>query len=186
MIIFGLGNPGSTYRLTRHNIGFHVAERFAHHYKKRFRTKQGYQIAVVGFSHTTVHLVKPQCWMNRSGSVVRRYMEKAQDDFMVISDDVNLPPGRMRLRLRGSDGGHNGLRSVIEEMSSQDFPRLRIGIGRQGEDLAEYVLGAFKRREKRILDATIDKAVEGLTIYFTAGFQKAQNFINSVNLSENE
>jgi PTH1 family peptidyl-tRNA hydrolase len=186
MIIFGLGNPGSAYRLTRHNVGFRVAERFAHHYKKRFRTKQGYQTAVIALSHRTIYLVKPQCWMNRSGSAVKRYLELTQDDFMVISDDANLPLGRMRLRLRGSDGGHNGLRSVIKEMSTDDFPRLRIGIGRHDEDLAEYVLSTFTRKEKKILDATLDKAVEGLTILINHNFQKAQNYVNSTDLSEYE
>lgn len=181
-----MGNPGSTYRLTRHNIGYRVAERFARHYKKRFRTKQGYQIAVVMLAHKAIHLLKPLCWMNRSGTVVKHYVGQTHKDFMVIVDDINLPLGRMRLRRRGSDGGHNGLRSVIEEMATDNFPRLRIGIGHQGRDLAEYVLSRFTSSEKKILNEIINKAVEGLVIFCTRGLQQAQAFINSVDLTEDE
>jgi PTH1 family peptidyl-tRNA hydrolase len=113
-------------------------------------------------------------------------MEEIDDTFMVVVDDVNLPLGRMRLRRRGSDGGHNGLRSVIEEMSMDDFPRLRIGIGRHDTDLADYVLSRFSRSEKKYLDRILDRAIAGLVILFNEGFEKAQNFINSSDLGDNE
>jgi len=184
MIIFGLGNPGSTYSSTRHNAGYRVIARCARHFKKRFRKKSQYQVATIKIFSKEIFLVKPLCWMNRSGIAIKRYMEETYDNFMIIIDDVNLPLGRMRLRNQGSHGGHNGLRSIIEEMGTSAFPRLRIGIGHQGDDLADYVLSRFTRSEKKVFDQVIEKAVEGLIILFTKGIQKAQNFVNSVDLGE--
>jgi PTH1 family peptidyl-tRNA hydrolase len=186
MIIFGLGNPGSIYRSTRHNVGYRVAERLARRFKKRFRTIPGYKIAVTKQKHVYIHIVKPICWMNQSGISVKNYLEKRPEEFLIVIDDVNLPLGRMRLRSAGSDGGHQGLRSVIKEIGREDFPRLRVGIGHKHGDLAEYVLSRFTRREKQVLDCVINKAAEGIIVLLAKGLSKAQNLLNSVDHTEDE
>jgi PTH1 family peptidyl-tRNA hydrolase len=183
MFIFGLGNPGIKYRSTRHNVGALFCQRFARHHKKRFRLKRGYQIATVHIAGTDVHLIKPQVWMNQSGLAVTRIVRTQKEPFLVAIDDVNLPLGRMRLRSKGSDGGHLGLRSIGERLETTNFPRLRIGIGRADADVASYVLDTFSRHEKRLLHKVVDEAVKGIEIMIKKDFVKAQNHINAVDLT---
>ncbi len=183
MIIFGLGNPGLKYRSTRHNAGYLALDQFGKKKRRRFRVTRGYHIMRFAIKEMTIALVKPQCWMNQSGFAVRHYLDKHPDAFMVIADDINLPLGRMRLRARGSDGGHLGLRSIIEAVATDDFPRLRIGIGQPRVDAAEYVLDRFNLKESRILKKVIEQGIKGIEILVTDGMNKAQNYINGIELT---
>jgi PTH1 family peptidyl-tRNA hydrolase len=121
--------------------------------------------------------------MNQSGLAVSRILQDRDDEFLVVVDDVNLPLGKIRLRRRGSDGGHLGLRSIIDVLDTTNFWRLRIGIGQPCEDYARYVLRAFRRDEKRILNAVLREAVKGTEILIRDNFVKAQNYVNSVDLT---
>ena len=184
MIIFGLGNPGLKYRSTRHNAGYLLLDQFSKKKRRRFKTVRGFQSVSFKFKDQNVELVKPQCWMNQSGIAVQYYLKKHHDEFMVIVDDINLPLGRLRLRAKGTDGGHLGLRSIIEAISSDDFPRLRIGIGQPGIDAALYVLDRFNCNEKKILKKIIDEGIKGIEILLRDGINKAQNYVNSINFVE--
>ena len=186
MIIFGLGNPGSRYRRTRHNAGYLLVERLAKQHKKRFRTLRGYKKALISTDQYTMLLIKPICFMNESGIAVQEVLSRQPDDFLVVIDDINLPLGRLRLRVKGSDGGHRGLRSIIEELGDSDFPRLRIGVGRSGEDPVDHVLSRFKRREKGVFNKILDHSIQGLQILARKGFAAAQNHMNSIDLSDDE
>lgn len=184
MIIFGLGNLGLKYRSTRHNAGYLFLDRFAKLYKKRFRTQQGYKIAKIKIDRNVVYLIKPQCWMNQSGMAVSKILQKIDRQFLVVVDDINLPFGKIRLKSKGSDGGHLGLRSLGNTLKTSNFPRLRIGIGVPNEDAALYVLSRFKRKEKKILNAVIEDGIKGVEILIRENFTKAQGYINSINFSE--
>jgi PTH1 family peptidyl-tRNA hydrolase len=184
MIIFGLGNPGLRYRHTRHNAGHLFLERLAKHYKKRFSRRQYYTKSVIAIDTTEVILVKPKCWMNLCGSTVQRVLERYDEDFMVVLDDINLPLGRMRLRSKGSDGGHLGLRSVIDALRSTDFPRLRIGIGQPESETEDYVLSRFTTAERKTLLEVIDEGINGIQIMVGQGFVRAQNHINAVDIKD--
>lgn len=188
MIIFGLGNPGIKYRWTRHNTGFIFLDHIAKKYKIKFHSYPEYKQAIIKKNEQGIRLIKPLLFMNRSGIVVSRVLENEPEDFLVVVDDINLPLGRLRFRARGSDGGHLGLRSIIETLQTEDFPRLRIGVANQESigrrrDSAEFVLSRFERQEKEILKEVINKGIKGIEIYFAQGFEKAQNFINSIKIT---
>ncbi len=187
MIIIGLGNPGLKYRWTRHNAGFLFLETLAKKYRKRFRRFKDYEQATIKVMEKEIKLIKPLLFMNNSGIVVSRILEREIDMFIVVLDDINLPIGRIRFRAKGSDGGHLGLRSIIQTLKTEDFPRLRIGIANQdlferNLDVADFVLRPFGRTEKRILKLVIQKAIEGIELFISTGLEKAQNFINGVNV----
>lgn len=184
MIIFGLGNPGLRYRATRHNVGYLFLDRFAKQYKKRFRSQRGYRIARMEIDDEVVTLIKPQCWMNLSGIAVSNILRKCTENFLVVVDDVNLPLGRTRLRSKGSDGGHLGLRSIIDELRTENFWRLRIGIGQPHEDYARYVLDSFDRDEKKTLHAVIKEVIKGVELLVRDGFTSSQNYINKITIND--
>lgn len=184
MILFGLGNPGRDYRGTRHNAGFLFLEQLAKYHKKRFTLKQGYRKARVFIARKEIVLIKPQCWMNQSGTIVVRVLREYDEDFMVIVDDINLPLGRIRLRPQGSDGGHKGLRSIIEKIGHTKFPRLRLGVGRPHEDVVAHVLTSFSREERGHLQKVIGQGIRGLEILIKENFVSAQNYINSIRLDD--
>jgi PTH1 family peptidyl-tRNA hydrolase len=122
--------------------------------------------------------------MNQCGMVVHSMLQGEKQDFLVVLDDVNLPLGRMRLRGGGSDGGHLGLRSIIESLQTYDFPRLRIGIGQPSIDTEEYVLERFSAGEMRVLNKVLKHGKSGIRMLFNDGFSKAQNYINSINIGD--
>ena len=189
MIIFGLGNPGLRYRLTRHNAGRLFLEQLAGHYKKRFARKAGYTASTIRIEGNEVLLIKPICWMNHCGGPIRNVVRKYGRDFMVALDDIDLPIGRVRLRSKGSDGGHLGLRSVIGALATDEFPRLRIGIGqtqvdRTNIDAADYVLERFTGSELMVLRRVMKEAINGIQLMVTEGFAKAQNHINAINIKD--
>jgi PTH1 family peptidyl-tRNA hydrolase len=187
MIIFGLGNPGPRYRLTRHNAGRLFLEQFARYYKKRFVRKSSYTVSIIKIKGHELLLIKPICYMNMCGVPIRKIIRRYNKEFMIILDDIDIPVGRMRLRNRGGDGGHLGLRSVIETLATDAFPRLRVGIGqRQAKrvrmDAADYVLESFTRTEINILRRVIEEGIKGIQFMVTESFAKAQNHINSIKI----
>jgi len=187
VIIFGLGNPGFKYRWTRHNVGFIFLDHLAKKYKKRFHSFPDYSESLIAIGDKEIKLIKPLLYMNRSGAVVAKILSAVPEEFMVILDDINLPLGKLRFRVKGSDGGHLGLRSIIEALNTENFPRLRIGIGNEESfsrriDATEFVLSPFMSDEKEILKKAIERGIDGLEIFITQGEEKAQNFINSQSL----
>ncbi len=169
-IIIGLGNPGMRYKNTRHNVGFRVLDQIAKEYKFSIK-KKGYQgiYGVAKIENSQAMLFKPLTYMNLSGEAVQALCSsklKDKNDLLVITDDVNLEIGVLRLKDKGSSGGHNGLKSIIEQMG-QDFARLRIGVGGKPEeaDLSSHVLSSFSREDRKIVDETIEKAAECAAIW---------------------
>lgn len=183
-IIVGLGNPGLTYRRTRHNVGYMVANALARQRGIRFRRgrlKCSQGEGEIG--NERVLLVKPQTFMNASGAcvgAVARYFDCALSDLLVICDDVNLDLGKIRLRRAGSAGGHNGLISIIQHLHSEEFPRLRLGIGRppEGMDMTSYVLGVFRRSEWPTVSETLERAVQAVETWIYHGIEEAMNRFN--------
>jgi len=190
-IIVGLGNPGSQYEGSRHNIGFMVVDRLAtiHHIRittKRFKALFGKGL----FGPQEVVLIKPMTFMNRSGEAVNgvlQFYHYGPENLIVIHDDLDLSLGRLRFKMRGGDGGHLGVRSIIESIGANNFLRLKVGVGRppKGMDPASYVLGAFPLSEEADLDRIIDQAAEAITVTFSKGIQFAMNrFQKKIRLEE--
>jgi PTH1 family peptidyl-tRNA hydrolase len=183
-LIVGLGNPGRRYRATRHNVGWEVIDRLARRWRTVVTVEDGWSLvgraAVEG---RRVLLAKPQTYVNVSGVAVadlRRRHRIPVEDLYVVVDDLDLPLGRIRMRARGTHGGHNGLRSVIEALGSEEFPRLRIGIGRppEGVEPAEFVLTRVSDDERPVLDAALHRAVEALEVAVIEGPAAAMNRFN--------
>ena len=180
-IIVGLGNPGTQYRLSRHNIGFRVVDRVAQISHISIRTKRFRSLYGTGWiDFQQVLLSKPMTFMNRSGEAVKKttdFFHMGMEDVIVVHDDLDLPFGRLRFKQRGGDGGHQGVRSIIERMGGNSFLRLKVGIGRppRGMDSADYVLDVFDRTEQSLLDQTLSQAAESLKVVLLEGLQKAMN-----------
>lgn len=183
-IIVGLGNPGNKYENTRHNVGFRVIDRISGKYGikvDRLRHK-----ALTGdgtVNNERVLLVKPQTFMNLSGESVRDIVEWYKvppENLIVIYDDADLPEGTIRLRPKGSSGTHNGMKSIIYQLQSEDFPRIRVGIGKapEGWDLADYVLGRFSGEESVVIGQSIERASEAAVAILTGGISTAMNQYN--------
>lgn len=183
-LITGLGNPGSAYAETRHNIGFQVVRHFAkkHGLKLSKVSKVSGELAQGEVQGVKVVLLLPLTYMNCSGESVRRcinYFKPQLAKTLVVSDDIALSVGAMRLREGGSAGGHNGLKSVEQHLGTQNYPRLRIGVGRpEGEVLADYVLGQFTPEEKKGLPEILEKATSLLELWMAQGIKAAMNIAN--------
>lgn len=184
-MIVGLGNPGSDYVNTRHNVGFRVIDSLAEALSVEVREKKFGAVFGRGQSPSAgrVILLKPWQFMNRSGQVVATavgFYRLALQDLLVISDDMALEPGRIRMRAQGSAGGHNGLVDIIEKLGTDAFARLRIGIGQSGRQAAEdYVLDTPTQAEKRLLVEGIEKARECAFCWLERGIEAAMNEFNS-------
>lgn len=185
-IIAGLGNPGSQYEMTRHNIGFHAIDYIAD--KKNVRVNKLKFKALYGetrIGEDKVLLVKPQTYMNLSGESIRdfcSFYKLPPQNIIIINDDISLAPGRLRIRAKGSAGGHNGLKSIIYQLNSEDFPRIKIGVGApniEGYDLADYVLGRFSKEEIPVFEKTIIHAAEACDEIIRNGVQSAMNKYNN-------
>lgn len=182
-LIAGLGNIGSEYAETRHNIGFKVLDAFASASNTVFRTERYGDIAEVRFKGRTFLLLKPSTYMNNSGNAVRYWLQKEKivvSDMLVVLDDLALPIGTLRLRAKGSDGGHNGLKSIDACIGTNGYARLRCGIGHnfsQGHQV-DYVLGEWSAEEKEILGKTVDTAVEIIRSFGTQGVERTMNTFN--------
>jgi PTH1 family peptidyl-tRNA hydrolase len=180
-IIVGLGNPGISYKMTRHNIGFQVIDSLAKINHISIRTKRFKSLYGMGWIESEqVILVKPMTFMNRSGEAVRKaadFFHLGMEDLIVVHDDLDLPFGRFRFKQRGGDGGHQGVRSVMERMGGNHFLRLKVGIGRppQGMDPAAYVLEVFDKGEQSLLDSVLSRAGDSLRVMLLEGLKKAMN-----------
>ncbi|MDE3088648.1 MAG: aminoacyl-tRNA hydrolase [Chloroflexota bacterium] len=182
-LIVGLGNPGARYANSRHNIGFLIVERFARAHELDFARKRfNAQIAEGSVGGQRLLIAKPQTFMNLSGGAVGKlfaFYKVAPHDLLVIYDDLDLPLGKMRLRSRGSSGGHHGMESIIAHIGTSDFPRLRVGIGRPNPDAdVDHVLGNFDAGERAIMDDTFARAVDAVDVWLADGIAKAMNRFN--------
>jgi len=182
-MIVGLGNPGQRYENTRHNVGFWVIDKIAETLNVKVDKKQAQALVQTAFwDGKKVLLVKPQTYMNLSGQAVMELINFYQDqieDFIVIHDDLDLPPGQLRFKSGGGTGGHNGLKSIIQYINSQEFDRLKIGIGRpQHPNVKDFVLTGFSKEEKESIDQEIKRAVEGIKVWMNEGIEKAMNNFN--------
>lgn len=185
-LVVGLGNPGKQYDMTRHNIGFHTIDYIADKYNARL-TKLKFK-AVYGeatISGERVYLVKPQTYMNLSGDSVAemaQFYKVPVENIIVINDDISLDVGRIRVRGKGSAGGHNGLKSIIYRMNSDAFPRVKMGVGapkHEDYDLADFVLGRFTKEEIPVMEDAIKKAETAVAEIIKNGIQSAMNKCNS-------
>ena len=189
-LVVGLGNPGTKYEGTRHNIGFMALERMAsgEGFSFRQQSKLHGLAAEHGIGESRLRLLMPQTYMNDSGRSIRAALDWfgfTPEQLLVLVDDMDIPLGRLRLRAQGSAGGHNGLRSTIQHLGTQAFPRLRIGIGAPADNPAErrartvsHVLGSFSRAEQPEVDAVLDGVLEAIQRIQRQGLDRAGNWIN--------
>ncbi len=182
-LIVGLGNIGDEYADTRHNIGFTVADALALNFKSTFAVGRLASVARMSLKGRTLVVIKPTTYMNLSGKAVRYWMQKEdipKENILIIVDDLAIPLGALRLKAKGSDGGHNGLISIIETLETTDFARLRIGIGNdfaKGSQV-DYVLGQWTPEETKILIPRIEIAVELIKSFVLIGTERTMNFFN--------
>jgi peptidyl-tRNA hydrolase, PTH1 family len=180
-IIVGLGNPGVHYQWSRHNIGFQVVDRLAEINHILVSTKRFKALYGTGWINPKmVVLAKPMTFMNRSGEAVKKtinFFHIGMEDLIVIHDDLDLPLGRLRFKRRGGDGGHQGVRSIIESIGGNTFLRLKVGIGRppKGMEPAEYVLTSFDGMEQSYLNGILSRAAESLMVMLSEGIEAAMN-----------
>ncbi len=184
-IVVFLGNPGDKYENTRHNVGFMTADALGEKLNKPIqRLKFKALTNVVEYGGCRVLLMKPTTYMNLSGEAVREacmFYKLPPERVLVVSDDVSLPVGKIRLRRNGTAGGHNGLRSIIGQLHSDQFPRLKIGVGAKPHpdyDMADWVLGRFSKEDCKAIDAAIDRALDAMECLFTQGIDKAMSRYN--------
>lgn len=182
-LMVGLGNPGPEYEKTRHNAGWHVVDAFAR--KFRIAVTKHEKNALTGSGRVAggaVMVAKPLTFMNLSGDAVRllanAYLEST-DDLIVVYDDIDLPLGKLRIRPSGSAGTHNGMRSIVAELGTERFPRLRVGIGAQDQGrLRDYVLDEFAADEQPVMDRAIERAVDALLLFARGDLKRAMNEFN--------
>jgi len=185
--LVGLGNPGAKYERTRHNVGFMAVDRFAARWQLTWQEQRrfkGWLAEGLGPGGKKLLLLKPTTYMNRSGEALRAVMDwykLTPAALLVVYDDMDLPVGRLRLRLSGSAGGHNGMKSAIAHLNSQDFPRLRIGIGRSApdRDTVAHVLGTFAPAETKAIAAILDLAADALELSLRQGVAQAMSLYNN-------
>ena len=184
-VIAGLGNPGSKYEKTRHNAGFQVIDRLAEKYHIDMKMKRHRAVCGTGLIEgVRVLLVKPQTFMNLSGESIQEAVRfpgaDPQSEFLVIYDDVSLPPGQLRIRKKGSAGGHNGMKNIILHLGTQEFARVRVGVGEKpaGYDLADYVLGHFSKEEEKQMEEAFERAADAVAVILKEGTDRAMNQFN--------
>lgn len=189
-LIVGLGNPGAKYDRTRHNIGFDIVDALARTWQislSENRKFQGFFGEGIGSGSTKIRLLKPLTYMNKSGQSIRAVVDWYKlppESVLVIYDDMDLPVGKLRLRLSGSAGGHNGMKSTIAHLGTQAFPRLRVGIGSAKEthpdkDTVSHVLGHFSSSEAPIMAEVMELAVSAIELSLKQGVEKAMSLYNS-------
>lgn len=184
-LVVGLGNPGTQYANTRHNVGYQVVDLLAHRLNVSVAKKEAKSLTgEAPWAGTTLLLAKPQTFMNASGEAVRAlvdYYRIALHDLLIIYDDLDLPPGRIRMRTKGSPGGHNGIRSIIDYMHTDLFPRLKIGIGAVpvGTSGRDYVLSCFRPEEVSLIEDACFAAAEAALLWVDFGVEKAMSVANA-------
>ena len=186
-IVVGLGNPGDQYAKTRHNVGWMVLDRIADRagWAGKGRTRDASVIAMGRYRGLDLMIVKPLTWMNESGLAVRKVLARQHaplDDLLVVVDDFALPFGKLRFREGGGPGGHNGLRSIIDELSNEGFSRLRVGIGTPDRAFVDHVLAPFEPDERQRLPALLDAAAYAVEEWARHGTSKAANRFNMFEL----
>lgn len=183
-LIVGLGNIGEKYCFTRHNVGFMVLDKWALENNLTFRDEKKLKCMLAKFKHNgeDYMLIKPTTFMNLSGEAViavMNYYKIPVDDIIIVYDDLSLEIGRMRFRANGSDGGHNGIKSIIKHVGTSNIVRLKVGIGPQPPIPAEnFVLQNFSKEQLEVLKQILPRAIDGIKCYFDNGIQKAQNDFN--------
>jgi PTH1 family peptidyl-tRNA hydrolase len=193
IIVMGLGNPGSGYAATRHNAGFWCVDALASKHRIPMNERRTHVVYGQGqIEGVSMVLAKPRTYMNRSGQAANYLLDRFQQSqqfgtLLVVHDDMDLPVGKIRLRPSGSAGGHNGIRSIITELGTQDFPRLRIGIGHPQEgDAIGFVLGPFSKEEARLMEKTLALAVEAVAWTALHGLASAMNRYNQMTVVADE
>jgi len=182
--IVGLGNPGKRYDFTRHNVGFQILDLFSEKYKIKFKTSKGNYFYSEGLLKSSdFFLIKPSTYMNLSGVAVLDFVSEYSidlEDLLIVYDDINLQPGQIRLRKSGSDGGHNGIKSIIYHLQNDSFSRLRFGIGSEFEkgDMAEFVLAKFSSNEKKIVEESMGFAVELIEQFIDGGYKSMLDYFS--------
>lgn len=186
-VIAGLGNPSSKYEKTRHNVGFDVIDMLAEKYNISIRDRKHKALCGTGMiAGQKVLLVKPQTFMNLSGeslgAILNFYKLAPESELLVIYDDVSLAPGRLRIRKKGSAGGHNGIKSIINHIGTQEFLRIKIGVGEKppGWDLADYVLGRFSREDRKRMEEAFERACEAAELMVRGETDQAMNQFNGI------
>ena len=184
-LIAGLGNPTKEYDKTRHNVGFSVIDVLADRYRIDISEKKHKALCGRGvIEGQKVLLLKPQTFINLSGESIRAaadYYKIEPEEMIVIYDDISLDPGQLRIRLKGSDGGHNGIKNIIANLGTQDFPRIKVGVGAKPPrmDLADYVLSRFGAGEQKLMEEAFGEAAEAAVMMMTDGAERAMNHFNA-------
>ena len=188
-IIAGLGNPGSKYEFTRHNTGFLMVDFYAQ--EKGFKINKLKNNALTGeytLNGEKLLFVKPQTYMNLSGEAIRAiadYYKVEDEDILIIYDDISLPIGRLRIRKKGTDGGHNGIKNIIYQLQTDVFPRIKVGVSMcDKENMIDYVLGSFSKKELEVLYKVAKVTVKAIDTIITEGTEAAMNLYNSTNLGD--
>ena len=194
-IVAGLGNPGSEYEKTKHNVGFMFIDAMAEKLGvSEWRDKFEAKIAETRIGSEKVLLVKPMTYMNLSGEAVRAmvdyYKIDPETELLVIFDDISLAPGNIRIRKKGSAGGHNGIKSIITHLGTQNFQRIKVGVGEKPKnwDLADYVLGAFSKDDRKLVDEALERSAKAAALIVQGEIDEAMNLYNKklMNDAENE
>ncbi|SNT30051.1 peptidyl-tRNA hydrolase [Ekhidna lutea] len=182
-LIVGLGNIGPEYELTRHNIGFLVLDRWADEEGVKFEMNKLAYTSEVKHKGRTLHLIKPTTYMNLSGKAVNHYLQEhkiPKENMLVITDDIALPYGKIRLKPKGSAGGHNGLKNIEQLTGGANYPRLRFGVGddfHKGQQV-DYVLSPFSKQEMDELVLNMDQAIDAVKSFCTIGLERTMNHFN--------
>ncbi|MGG7164603.1 aminoacyl-tRNA hydrolase [Clostridium ihumii] len=187
-LVVGLGNPGEKYDKTRHNVGFDVIDLFADKYNISInRTKFKGMYGETSIKGEKVILLKPQTYMNLSGDSVREFCnfyKIPNENVIVIYDDISLDVGTLRIRAKGSAGGHNGIKSIIANLTTEVFPRIKVGVGAPKYDLVEHVLGKFSNDDRVLLEKTFEPSIGAIETIVSSGIQDAMNKFNGFKASE--
>lgn len=185
IIIAGLGNPTKEYEGTRHNVGFQVIDKIAEKYNIAVDAKKGRAYVGKGIIEgQKVLLVKPQTYMNLSGESIRELVDyfkvDPKEELLVIYDDISLNPGQIRIRKKGSAGGHNGIKNMIAQLGTDIFQRIKVGVGEKpkGYDLADYVLGKFSKGERELMEEGYENAVDAVAAIVQGNIEQAMNQYN--------
>ena len=185
IIIAGLGNPTKEYEGTRHNVGFQVIDKIAEKYNIAVDAKKGRAYVGKGIIEgQKVLLIKPQTYMNLSGESIHELVDyfkvDPKEELLVIYDDISLNPGQIRIRKKGSAGGHNGIKNIIANLGSSVFPRIKVGVGEKpkGYDLADYVLGKFSKEDRVLMEEGYDLACEASALIMQGAIDQAMNEYN--------
>ncbi|MBU2491230.1 MAG: aminoacyl-tRNA hydrolase [Bacteroidetes bacterium] len=185
--VLGIGNPGKKYEDTRHNIGFIILNKFAEKHKLYFKPSKGeYFIAGSDFNASPFFLIKPATYVNLSGIAAKEFLDSYKvrlEDLLIVADDINLEPGKIRIRKSGGDGGHNGIASLIYHLQSDQFPRIRFGIGNDFEKggMADFVLEKFSIEDQKIITPAINSTLEIIEQFLVSGLSTALNYFSKIN-----